>query len=81
MKTYTSKDGTRRIFYDTHERLWTQLTLDAEGNQVGNVEYTGERWIAKAWLDGKSFSQIKLLSCERRAKLTAMEATTATETR
>ena len=28
-----------RMWYDTHERVWTILQLDAEGNQVGDADY------------------------------------------
>lgn len=37
MKTY--EDSGFRYFYDYHIKLWTLLTIDSEGNQVGNVQY------------------------------------------
>ncbi len=51
MKAYTN--GTRVIWYDPHLRLWTLQTVDAEGYQVGSVDYGIDRAEAFAWLNGQ----------------------------
>lgn len=50
MKTYYNADRTARIFYDTNIRLWTLVSLDLEGNQVGSADYTNSRERAFTWL-------------------------------
>jgi hypothetical protein len=50
MKTYHSKDLLKRVFFDTHLRLWTMISLDADGNQIGSADYTTDRLYAFTWL-------------------------------
>ena len=51
MKTYDSKSGRRRIWYDTSLRLWTLQTLDGSGYQAGEVDYEIDRIRAFGWLN------------------------------
>lgn len=39
------------IWYDPHLRLWTLQTIDNDGNQIGQVDYTVIRANAFRWLD------------------------------
>jgi hypothetical protein len=48
MKTYTNEN--RCIWYDTHLKLWTMITKDTEGNQIGDADYTNLRRLAFYWL-------------------------------
>ena len=50
MKAYYNADRSARIFWDTHLRLWTMISLDLEGNQVGSADYTTSRERAFTWL-------------------------------
>lgn len=50
MKTYANADNSKRVWYDTHIRLWTLQTLDPEGNQTGECNYHSSRKFAMAWL-------------------------------
>jgi hypothetical protein len=50
MKTYHNADRSARIYYDTHLRLWTLISLDLEGNQIGSADYTTNRERAFTWL-------------------------------
>lgn len=46
MTTY-EQDG-YRYWYDTHIRMWTVLTIDENGDQVGHAEYFANRDQLKA---------------------------------
>ena len=48
MKTY--ENNTKRVWFDNKLRLWTLQHLDAEGNQVGNVDYSTSKETAFNWL-------------------------------
>lgn len=50
MKTYDNADNSKRVWYDTHIRLWTLQTIDPEGNQTGECNYHSSRKFAMAWL-------------------------------
>jgi hypothetical protein len=50
MKTHYNYEGNARIFYDRHLRLWTMISLDLEGNQIGSADYTTSRERAFTWL-------------------------------
>ena len=50
MKTHDNKTKTKRIWFDTHLRLWTLQTLDTDQNQVGSVDYSTNRTNAFLWL-------------------------------
>ena len=54
MKTYHNADRSARLYYDTHLRLWTMISLDLEGNQVGSADYTTSRERAFTWLSQAS---------------------------
>ena len=57
MKTRTSKDGLRRVWYDTSIRLYVMQHLDSEGNQTpGEVEYTSDKAVAAKHLVPQSWS-------------------------
>ena len=42
----------RRVWYDSQLRLWTMQSLDADGDQIGIVEYTASRVYAMRWWKG-----------------------------
>ena len=42
----------RRVWYDPQLRLWTMQSLDADGDQIGIVEYTASRVYAMRWFKG-----------------------------
>jgi len=48
-----TEGGNRSIWYDPQLRLWTEQTNDAEGNQIGTVDYDVDRAAAFAWLKGE----------------------------
>jgi len=50
MKVY--EHGPRRMWYDPHLRLWTIVTVDEGGNQIGDAEYENQRELAFQWLSG-----------------------------
>lgn len=51
MKTRTSRDGLRRVWYDRSIRLYVMQHLDGDGNQTeGECEYTGDKSIAAKFL-------------------------------
>ena len=50
MKTHDNKTRSKRIWFDTHLRLWTLQNLDADGNQIGSVDYLTNRTNAFLWL-------------------------------
>lgn len=54
MKTYYNADRSARIYYDPNLRLWTMISLDLEGNQVGSADYTTSRERAFTWLSQAS---------------------------
>jgi len=41
----------REVWYDRHQRLWVMQTKDADGNQVGECEYDGDRAVAMRFLN------------------------------
>lgn len=43
-------DGDRRVWWDSHLRLWTLQVVDSAGDQVGSVDYTNLRRVAMIWL-------------------------------
>lgn len=47
MKVYSHLN--RRIWYDPHLRMWTMQLVDADENQVGDVDY-GPKSIAFSFL-------------------------------
>ena len=50
MKTYTHMN--RRVWYDTHLRMWTLQALDSNGDQAGEVAY-GPKVVAFTYLYAK----------------------------
>ena len=46
-------NGNRRVWYDRHYRLWVMQTVDAEGNQEGDVQYE-RRGPAMRWLNNET---------------------------
>ena len=57
MKTRTSKDGLRRVWYDPSVRLYVMQHVDGQGNQTpGEVEYTSDKMVAAKHLLPQSWS-------------------------
>lgn len=46
---YKGPDG-RRAWWDRNLRLWTTQIVDADENQLGEVEYTPDQKLAMRWL-------------------------------
>ena len=57
MKTRTSSDGLRRVWYDPSIRLYVMQHVDGQGNQTpGEVEYTSDKMAAAKHLVPQSWS-------------------------
>jgi hypothetical protein len=56
MKTYTNEN--RSIWYNTHLKLWTMITKDTEGDQIGDADYTNLRRLAFYWLRTGNFTKL-----------------------
>lgn len=50
MKEHYNESKTKRIWFNRYERLWTLQNIDAEGNQIGNAEFTYHKIYAFNWL-------------------------------
>jgi hypothetical protein len=65
MKTRTSKDGLRRVWYDRSIRLYVMQHLDGDGNQTeGEVEYTSDKVVAAKHLVPSSWSGPSTACCD-----------------
>ena len=51
LRTYENATRTKRIWYNPYEKVWVLQTLDADGNQIGNADYTCDGDYADKWLD------------------------------